>query len=101
MWVLFNDGFVSAVQNPSDRNGLVIRARRKEHLENIFPGEPVVVNGGTDYKYRIKVSKKLFADVLANRANDIDYGNFKSSVADDELHDLYAGFWGMHYRYQR
>jgi hypothetical protein len=30
----------------------------------------------------------------------IDYTNFKNSVQDDQLHDLYSDFWTLHYRYQ-
>ncbi len=31
----------------------------------------------------------------------IDYGNFKDSIADDDLHDLYADVWLLHSRYQQ
>jgi hypothetical protein len=38
--------------------------------------------------------------VLANRVETIDYGNFKDSVSDPKLHNLYEHFWFLHRRYQ-
>jgi len=39
MWLMQNDGFISAVRDWNDPTGqsLVIRARMREHLENQFP----------------------------------------------------------------
>ena len=101
MWACFNNAFVSAVQDKNKKDGLVIRARRRDHLEKLFPEDKVIVNGGTDYKYRVYVSKEKYAELVKNAILGIDYGNFKNSVRDDDLHDLYNGFWYMHYKMQR
>jgi hypothetical protein len=100
MWFCFNNGFVSAVENRDDKDGLVVRARRREHLVDNFPNKNIVVGGSTDYKYRIFIGKKEFAEIIKDRIMDIDYGNFKNSVEDDDLHDLYSQFWRLHYRFQ-
>lgn len=100
MWICFNDGFVSAVQDPLIEDGLMVRARKGEHLKVLFPDETVFVGEGTDYKYRVYVSKKAFAQVVADRAANIDYTNFKDSVEDDQLHALYERFWLSHLMYQ-
>jgi hypothetical protein len=100
MWFCFNNGFVSAVEHRDDKNTLVVRARRREHLEDNFPNRKIVVGGSTDYKYRIFISKKDFAEIIKDRIMNINYDNFKNSVEDDDLHELYNGFWLLHYRFQ-
>jgi hypothetical protein len=101
MWFCFNDGFCSAVQDRSDPNGLVVRARRRKDIENIFPDKEIIVGGSTDYNYRVFCTKEEFAKLVADSIMNIKYDNFKNSVNDYDLHDLYANFWGLHYDYQR
>lgn len=102
MWICFNDGFVSAVDNSYDRTGdtLKVRARRPEILKRLFPNLELIVTDNTDYRYRVIVSKAAFAEIVAANIKNISYDNFKDSVKDDELHDLYADFWTLHWRYQ-
>lgn len=101
MWICFNDGFVSAVQHREDPGTLMVRARRKEILDSLFPGVDIVVGGSTDYRYRVVVTKAEFAAVVSDRISDISYPNFKDSVDDPELHELYHRFWERHLSYQR
>lgn len=102
MWLCFNDGFVSAVEDENDDDRLVVRARRKQDIKNIFPNETVYENVGTDYKYRVYCSKKDFAKIVSDRIKkEIDYTNFKNSVVDNDRHQLYADFWSLHYAYQK
>jgi hypothetical protein len=100
MWICFNDGFVSAVKC-NDSNMLKIRSRRKEHLEKHFPEKEIHVDVGTDYKYRVFATKEEFAKIVSDSIMNTKYTNFKNSVNDHDLHDLYADFWHLHYRYQR
>lgn len=100
MWICLNDAFVSAVQ--SGRPGeLKVRARRREHLETLFPGVPIVETRRADYRFRVFVDQEAFAQLVADKARSIDYTNFKSSVNDPALHNLYADFWILHADYQR
>lgn len=101
MWLCFNDGFVSAVQNWDDASGLVVRARRAKILTKLFPKAEIKVTTDSDYRYRVFVSKEEFAKIVTARITDISYSNFKSSVEDGQLHELYAAFWRLHHRYQR
>jgi hypothetical protein len=101
MWFCLNNGFCSAVENRNNKNELVVRARRREHLEDNFIGYKVIEGGSTDYKYRIFIDKEKFSEIIKDKILDIDYDNFKSSVEDDDLHTLYAMFWNLHFRYQR
>ena len=101
MWICCNDAFVSAVEDKNDSSRLLVRGRNKKHLEAMFPGYEIFTNQGTDYKHRVSCSKEAFAEIVSNRILDINYGNFKDSVEDNKLHDLYADFWQLHWHYQR
>ncbi|MEI9406935.1 hypothetical protein [Mesorhizobium argentiipisi] len=101
MWVCFNDGFVSAVQDRERPRTLVVRARNKRHLGDIFPDYEVVISPDADYACRLFIHKTEFAEILADRVAGIDYDNFKASVKDRRLHRLYADFWYLHAEYQR
>ena len=101
MWVCFNDAFISAVESDTDPSILKVRARKREHLTTLFPGKKIYASKESDYAYRVFVGRKAFARLLINRVADIDYNNFKDSVVDDKLHDLYADFWTLHWRYQQ
>lgn len=46
------------------------------------------------------MTKTQFAELLARRVSEINYPNFKNSVREDGLHDLYADFWDLHWSYQ-
>ena len=100
MWVCFNDGFCSAVQDRNNPDGLVVRARRRKDILNIFPDKKIVEGGSTDYNYRVYCTKEEFANLVANSIKNIKYDNFKNSVRDYDLHELYADFWHLHFRYQ-
>ena len=100
MWVCFNDAFVSAVADPKQPGMLKVRARKKRHLQTLFPKAKIVSTARTDYAHRVFVTKTEFAKLLAERVLAIDYDNFKNSVRDRKLHDLYADFWELHYGYQ-
>ena len=101
MWIFFNDGFVSAVQDRGDPGRLCVRARNPEHLRRLFPGVKVVVTPGADYACRVFVSRAEFARAVVERVEAIDYPNFKGSVADSGLHDLYLDIWQSGWSYQQ
>ena len=101
MWICFNDGFVSAVEHRDSSDLMMIRARRRDVLQSLFPNEHVIEGGSTDYQYRVVVSKAVFGDVVSKRISEISYPNFKDSVEDHGLHELYEKFWSLHRRYQR
>jgi len=105
MWLCLNDCFVSVVEyQPKGKpvkDMLMIRARRRKHLTNLLGKDAeIVANVGTDYKYRAYVKRDEFAKLIADKITNINYGNFKNSVIEPELHDLYADFWRGHYKYQ-
>jgi hypothetical protein len=101
MWICLNFGFISAVQNQRDPNGLAVRARRSGVLRQLFPTIEPIKSLDTDYRWRVYVSKQQFAEVMAKQMLGIKYTNFKDSTDDHELHELYSTFWHFAYKYQR
>jgi hypothetical protein len=79
---------------------LLVRARRKAHLTKLFPKMAITETPKRDYRWRVTVPAKVWADLVAKRVMAIDYGNFKDSVKEDTLHDMYAVWWADHHRYQ-
>jgi hypothetical protein len=67
---------------------MMIRARRREHMEKLLerfgtlipPGTSIVENAGTDYRYRVFMPKAAWTAVLAALAEDVDYDNFKNAA---------------------
>ena len=107
MWVCSNVGFISIVQDNQRPNILKVRARKREHLEKLFPGHEILELRHRDYRFRVIVDRPTVAQLLfdlviaeGQRPGAVNYGNFKDSVRDHRLHDLYADFWSLHYRYQ-
>lgn len=101
MWICFNNAFVSAVAIKGEPGMLKVRARRRKHLKKLFPDYRIVKTKNTDYRYRVFVDREEFADLVRDKVMRIEYGNFKDSVIDDELHNLYADFWRLHWQYQK
>ena len=122
MWIFTRYGFYSVVSarqgglrhGPIDPTQLMVRTRRREHLEALqarFPAELASVSiahsTDTDYAHRIVVPKATWVRMAAALADEIDYGNFKSEVArhlgsggaayEHALHDV----WSVMYSLQR
>ena len=100
MWIMTKTGFISIVQKPDDKTTLTVRARVKGQIESIFPKAKVTSGQGTDYLYRAKVLRDDVAHAMFAQVMDINYGNFKGAVKDNELHDAYMGCWSVMMRYQ-
>jgi len=85
MWLMTDFGFFSIVQKEGEQN-LTVRARVRQDLLNLkeryLPGLGVIEETQyADYRYRVRVPREIFAEALRDIALDIDYPNFKNSVA--------------------
>lgn len=100
MWLCMSDGMLSAVQHKENADMLIVRARNPQHLDNFSPNHLVEVSSSSDYISRISLSKDEFSQVLTRRIAGIDYKNFKKSVGERMLHQLYLEFWCCHRAYQ-
>ena len=100
MWLITNSGFYSVVQKPGNPN-LTIRSRVKEDLDRLRDGYlpslgETIEGAGTDYRYRATASHEAVAEAMSRMAMDIDYSNFKDSVAEEQGHaraGVYHDVW--------
>ena len=100
MWIFTKHGFYSAVcasqgdggyKRAVDSDRIMVRARVIGHLEALKARFPSLLNDcaiqaftGTDYAYRLFVPKTEWVKVVAALAEETDYNNFKSEVADHQ-----------------
>jgi hypothetical protein len=78
-----------------------VRARAKGDLETLkeryIPTLGHILKGeGTDYQYRARVSREDMAEAMKRIVMDIDYPNFKDSVAEKQGHKrarIYGEVW--------
>ncbi len=80
MWLFTNTGFVSAVQINGE---LVVRARDSESLEPLaeLAKKNIRHSPESDYPYRVITDHETFSKWVKHMAQNIDYPNFKSEVA--------------------
>lgn len=116
MWIFTKHGFFSAVcarkgngkhGQPVDPDRIMVRGRLRSHLKALkehFPDQLGECNiqetAGTDYAFRLFVPKTAWVQVLAGLAEETDYDNFKSEVANHQgeagaayehsLHDVWS-----------
>jgi 8-oxo-dGTP diphosphatase len=90
MWLMTKFGFFSVVEKPEDKGKgmLTIRARVRGDLDALRHYLPqmgdIVSNAGSDYRFRVRVTKEDWAAASSKMALDIDYPNFKDKVAKEQ-----------------
>lgn len=102
MWIFLSNSFLSVVDK-GDPSGatLLVRARRRNDIEAVFPDAAVVENAGTDYQFRARIDREQVALAMAEQVRGIQYGNFKATVHDENRHDAYREAWSAMMRFQR
>jgi 8-oxo-dGTP diphosphatase len=111
MWVLTNFGFFSIVEKPEDKNAgtLTIRARVRSDLlslrERYLPTMTEINEDKShDYRFRVRAGREAVAVAMLRAAMDVDYSNFKNSVAKAQGHSreaLYHKVWDVLYELQK
>ena len=99
MWLNLNDGFLSIVAHLRKPDHLLVRARKREHIESVFPNATVYVLPDADYPYRADVLRSDVANRLLHECETIQYSNFKGSILDDEYHNVLMQMWGLLWSY--
>jgi hypothetical protein len=109
MWLFSTYGFFSVVSDYEDSSKVLVRARNILHLVELrrrFKKELGNVDIKTtpmaDYRSRMSVKKRVWAQIVRKLAEEIEYRNFKSEAAryDDSvyveaLHDVWGRMLGM------
>ena len=106
MWLITTRGFYSVVEHRDDPDLLLVRARTREDLEalrDVLPDLDVFSDPSADYRWRALVPRGAWQRAVAQLVAEIDYGNFKSGVAQRAGHEraaLYADVWATLLRLQ-
>lgn len=102
MWLFTPKGFYSIVAKGGGNDEVTIRARVKGDLENLKrdhePALKIIDGGGTDYRFRAVVPRRVFLAILLELGDEIDYSNFKDAVEQRQgkkRHDVYMRVWGI------
>jgi len=123
MWLFTKYGFISAVNarlggpnrsSPPDPSLIVIRARVRSHMQNLFNAFPSLLSGfeinedtvgQRDYKYIAIVPKAVWVRLVSELANEMNYPKFKSSLIDfdgkNDYHDSLLDVWNLMYETQK
>lgn len=93
MWLFTKTGYVSIVEKPEDIQAqtLTVRSRDRESLEvmrediyklyNYNLGEvEISTKAGSDYKYRMVVSREEIKNYMVAIVDGVDYNNFKTEI---------------------
>ena len=100
MWLITTRGFYSVVADHYEDGHLLVRARVSEDLESLgdlILGLEVEETPERDYRFRASVPREVWEGVVAVLAEEIDYPNFKTAVAERQGSDrahVYADVWG-------
>ena len=92
IWIFTRFGFysIACASRPDgsiDRDAVMVRARCKDHLQNLqtrFPalvGARIVSLRNRDYRYRMIVPKSVWVTALRELAEEQEWNNFKNEVA--------------------
>jgi len=123
MWLFTRYGMYSAVSartgdgkkgNPPDPTRMMVRARDRDHLQNLvemfpeeFQGVEIEESVTNDYRFRVFVAKDVWVQVVAALVMDVDYDNFKDSLDHTLPHEQAGPYhrscmsvWSAMYRHQ-
>lgn len=92
MWVFTTRGMLSIVEHREDETKLCVRARRREHLTDLFPLREFQHTPYADYHWRMVLPREEVVKVLIKEVYDINYPNFKDA-SDVSLQTTYANVW--------
>jgi len=99
MWIGDNEGWLSIVKHLDKPDHLLVRARRREHIEKIFPNADIYENMKADYPYRADIPKSDVISIMVDRIDRIDYPNFKDSVKEPMYGEALTKVWNVMYTY--
>lgn len=118
MWIFTKYGFYSVVcarigngwDKQVDTNRLMVRARLKQHLDNLILRFPVlkscelIETPHNDYRFRLFVEKTVWSEIAEQLAEELDYDNFKDKVkqhlGDKKYEKCLGRVWSIMYEFQ-
>lgn len=87
MWIFTTSGFLSAVAHRDQPGAVMVRARERSHLATLaafscLADGAISETPSADYRWRITVTKAVFAEFVKAQAQAVDYDNFKNACHD-------------------
>ena len=88
MWIMTTYGFFSVTESQDDPKELMVRARKKEHIEKLQAKFPQLREfkmhdwPNRDYRFRLFVNRSVWKRVMLGLIDDTDFSNFKSEVSN-------------------
>ncbi len=101
MWLLAPRGFFSIVSDGTDPDRVLVRTRVRsdlEALEDLLPDLGITHDASRDYAFRARVLNADWNRAASALAEEIDYGNFKDTVAGRQGYErarLYGAVWSV------
>jgi len=85
MWIFTRDGFFSLAVTPFCKPGEVaVRARRREHIENLMARHAIqaeiMVFTEADYRFRIHLPRAEWGRIMQAEGEGLDYESFKDAM---------------------
>ena len=99
MWIFTSQGFLSIVAHREIPDSLLVRARKRHHLEDLFPDSEIIELETADYRFRTTATRFEVDDIISDYIMNIDYDNFKNSVPDFEYRHATGRVWSTMYAY--
>ena len=86
MWLFTSNSFVSVVADRDDTQSsrLLVRARIKGDIDQLFPDAEVMETPLADYRYRAWIDRQAVSNAFTKQVEGLTYTNFKNSVKDKE-----------------
>jgi len=90
MWLFSETGFVSVVQDPQDKNKMVVRGRDMESLKPLVEryDAKIVQLKNRDYPHRVFLTREQFVDWLVELGETLKYTNYKTRAGQARGHDF-------------
>jgi hypothetical protein len=103
MWIATEKGFFSIVEN-KETGRILVRARKKDDLKNLFPEKQIITNRKRDYAYRVTVKRIELCEKLFDLGSELNYSNFKAHIAtledQKDKTEYYGRIWSIMNDYQ-
>jgi hypothetical protein len=106
MWIFTTTGFVSIVEDTTDKRMVLVRSRNRDHLVAFkkkmrVPRGRITHDATRDYPYRLRMLKERAAWAIFDMMTGIDYGNFKAEAekrqgdVEEYVNVLHAVYWEL------
>ena len=74
-----------------------VRARRPSHIDGFMSKSEdlysIIITETNDYQFRVHLDKNKASEILSKHLLSIDYTNFKNSVKELDLINMYDRVW--------